>query len=252
MPRSSTFFEYTLIDDPIDTVAAIACDGLDEESTASFVFLNPHSIVLAETDAELKSSLLESSGRFCDGVGLWWACLLLNRKRVRRICGYEFFQHFSAELSKRGRGHVFFLGGNEESLKSITAKYATEYPGVRRISSYSPPYKPIFSNEDIASMANQIIDSGADTVWVGLGSPKQEKVLRQLLNHTNVRVIAAIGAVFDFYAGTVSQAPTTIRSLGLEWIYRLVQEPRRLWKRTVISAPLFVGLIAKRLIIRRT
>jgi N-acetylglucosaminyldiphosphoundecaprenol N-acetyl-beta-D-mannosaminyltransferase len=236
---------YNVCNLPAQVVASSMCDGLDSGPARTCVFLNPHSLVMAQSDPVLKHALSSSSVIFCDGVGLSLACVLLNRRRIHRVFGHEFFLQFSAELSRRRRGKVFFLGGVEESLHAIVNRYSAQFPGCESVSSYAPPFKAEFSAEDIEEMRERIRVSGADVLWVGLGSPKQEKLLHRLVEGTGVRVAAAIGAVFDFYSGRVPQAPAFVRRMGLEWVHRLVLDPARLWRRTFISAPLFLTYVAR-------
>lgn len=234
---------YEVLNEPADRVAVSVCDRLATGPASSFVFLNPHSVVLAERDAALHAAITGASGVFCDGVGLAMASLVLNRKRVQRVYGYEFFRALSRELSDRGMGRVFFLGGQTEALKELITKYRAEYPGIAHVEAYAPPFQPAFTDADIAEMAQRVDAHGSDVLWIGLGSPKQEKILHQLLQSCNVRCAAAIGAVFDFYTNRVRHAPPWIRRLGLQWAHRLALEPTRLWRRTLISVPLFVSRI---------
>jgi len=228
-------------------MATYVCDGLEDNAVHSFVFLNPHSVVLAEHDAELKKTLTRSSGIFCDGVGLELASLILNRRRIHRVYGYEFFIALSSELDRRRQGRVFFLGGTEESVDLLKKKYISEFPGIPQVNSYAPPFKPEFADQEIVELARLIRATGSDIVWVGLGSPKQEKMLHRILQNCDVRCIAAIGAVFDFYSDRVPHTPTFLRRLGLQWIHRLILEPKRLWRRTFISAPVFIFYVLKEL-----
>jgi N-acetylglucosaminyldiphosphoundecaprenol N-acetyl-beta-D-mannosaminyltransferase len=244
MLRQINILGYNVLNEPAARVATQVCDQLDSERV-SCVFLNPHSVVVAENDPEFRRALTEATAVFCDGVGLSLAGLLLTRQRVERVYGYEFFMALSSELSRRQRGRVFFVGGSDEALKSLAVKYRAEFPGIQSVQFYAPPFRAEFSEGDIAQMAARINASGADVLWLGLGSPKQEKVLHQLRQHCDVACSAAIGAVFDFYNGNVPHAPRWMRRLGLQWVHRLVLEPRRLWQRTVISMPIFVSQVLR-------
>ena len=238
---------YSVLNEPAARVASEVCDGLAGAEKVACVFLNPHSIVTAERDPTLKTAVTQASALFCDGVGLALASLLLNRRRVHRVYGYEFFMALSAELSRRRLGSVFFIGGQEADLQDLMRRYHDDFPGIGRLACYAPPYRSEFSEAEIADMAARIKLSGANILWLGLGSPKQEKVLYQLMQHCDIACGAAIGAVFDFYSGKVPHAPYWVRRLGLQWVHRLVLEPRRLWRRTLISMPVFVSHVVREL-----
>lgn len=238
---------YPILDETAARVATVACDELGRDRPKSFVFLNPHSIVAADQESALRRAIVNTYGIFCDGVGLALAGLMLNRRRTIRVYGYEFFIALSRELSVRGLGRVFFLGGTKDSLAELAHKYRTQFPGISSVQSYAPPFKSEFRAEDIKDMADRIRESGADVLWVGLGSPKQEKILHQLMQQCELSCGAAIGAVFDFYTGRIPHAPAWIRRIGLQWVHRLALEPKRLWKRTLVSTPLFLWLVLRQL-----
>jgi N-acetylglucosaminyldiphosphoundecaprenol N-acetyl-beta-D-mannosaminyltransferase len=245
MLRHIDILGYSVLNEPAARVAAEVCDQLGSASRLTCVFLNPHSVVLAEQDAAFREALTSASAVFCDGVGLSLASLLLNRRQVHRVYGYEFFTALSGELSRRSRGCVFFIGGGEEDLQGLAAKYRADFPGITDIHYYAPPFRPEFSEAEIADMGARIVASGADILWLGLGSPKQEKVLHRLMQHCNVSCGAAVGAVFDFYSGKIPHAPGWVRRLGLQWLHRLTLEPKRLWRRTLISTPIFVSQVVR-------
>lgn len=236
---------YPVVDAPVQRVATAACDALANAAPCSYVFLNPHSAVVADTDAEFRRAVRGASVVFCDGVGLELAGMLLRRRRIERIYGYEFFTAVSRELSRRRAGRVFFLGGRDEYMPALVAQYRTDHPGLEAVEWFAPPFRTSFSDEEIGAMAARVAAFRADVLWIGLGSPKQEKVLPLVLPASGARLGAAIGAVFDFYAGEVPHAPAWVRRAGLQWAHRLVLEPRRLWKRTFVSVPLFFGLLAR-------
>jgi N-acetylglucosaminyldiphosphoundecaprenol N-acetyl-beta-D-mannosaminyltransferase len=240
---------YELIDEPPQHIAAAVCDDLGHGDARGYFFLNPHSIVQAAGDAGLQGCFLDEHAElFCDGVGLSLANRLLNRQPIHRVWGQDFFLAVSRELSDRHQGRVYFLGGHADALESLLAKYRREFSGIAAISGETPPFKPEFSSTDVATMAERINAFRPDVLWIGVGSPKQEKLLRALQPLCRVPCAAAIGAVFDFYGGRVSPGPEWVQRSGLLWAYRLVMEPRRLWRRTLISAPLFVLQVLRELV----
>jgi N-acetylglucosaminyldiphosphoundecaprenol N-acetyl-beta-D-mannosaminyltransferase len=237
---------YPVLNEPASRVAAMVCDDLGAHRRHSFVFLNPHSVVIAEHEPAFRAAIVNADGIFCDGVGLSLAGLVLNRRRAIRVYGFEFFRALSRELSARQTGRVFFLGGSDDLLADLVSRYRAEFPGIAAVESHAPPYRSSFGSADLEEMARRIDAFGANVVWVGLGSPKQEKVLLELMCRCGVDCGAAIGAVFDFYTERIPHAPAWIRRIGLQWVHRLALEPRRLWRRTLISSPVFVWLVLKR------
>lgn len=249
--RRTNILGYPVLNEAATRVATTVCDGINGDRSKSFVFLNPHSVVVASQESNFRDAIVSAYGIFCDGVGLELAGLLLTRRRVTRVYGYEFFLALSQQLSDRGLGRVFFLGGSDSSLEKLTYQYRTQFPGIQDIQAYAPPYQIEFSTGEIASMAHRITESGADVLWVGLGSPKQEKILHQLMRQCELPCGAAIGAVFDFYTGRIPHAPAWVRRVGLQWAHRLLLEPKRLWKRTLISNPKFLWLVLRQLRLTR-
>lgn len=248
MLKRLTILDYPVLDETAPHVARAVCDELDARGPKSFIFLNPHSVIIAEREPAFRRVILSAHGIFCDGVGLSLASLMLNRQRAIRVYGYEFFRALSTEMSGRRVGRVFFLGGTPDSLEELVTKFQAEYPGIAAVGSYAPPYRDEFEASEIEEMVGRIRDFGADVLWIGLGSPKQEKVLAEIVRRLPLSCAAAIGAVFDFYTGRVPHAPAWIRRIGLQWAHRLLLEPRRLWRRTLISSPAFVWLVVRRML----
>ena len=148
-------------------------------------------------------------------------------------------------LNRLGGVRVFFLGGTHEALVRIRRRMERESPRIQVVGTCSPPFKRRYSAEDNVQMTDAVNASRADVLWVGLSAPKQEKWIQENRNRLNVRFIGAVGAAFDFYAGTVKPSPSFFRDHGLDWLPRLLQEPRRLWRRMFISAPIFVWHVLK-------
>lgn len=118
-------------------------------------------------------------------------------------------------------------------------------PKIQLAGTCSPPFKESFSAEDIDAMIASVNAANADILWVGLSAPKQEKWIYENRDRLNVKFIGAVGAVFDFYAGNVRRSPPIFQKMGLEWLPRLLQQPRRLWRRMFVSAPVFVWHVLK-------
>jgi N-acetylglucosaminyldiphosphoundecaprenol N-acetyl-beta-D-mannosaminyltransferase len=180
-----------------------------------------------------------------DGVGVTLGARVLGVTLAGRITGNDIFETLSRRLNEITSARVFFLGSTEDTLAMVRSRYEREYPRLRVVGTFSPPYRRTFLKEDLDVMAGEINRAKADVLWVGLGAPKQELVLEGLRDRLTVKFAAAIGAVFDFYTGRVRRSHPIFQQIGLEWLPRLAQEPRRLWRRTVVSAPIFLWHVAK-------
>ena len=206
--------------------------------------INAHSYNTARKDAAFAEALLKGDALIPDGASIVLAFKFLRHKNIERIAGWDLFLHEMDKLNRKG-GVCFFLGSSEETLRKIKAKAAGVYPDIR-IETYSPPYKAEFSEEDNRRMIEAVNRAKPDLLWVGMTAPKQEKWAYSHLPELDVKGhIGTIGAVFDFYAGTVKRAPLWWQKHSLEWLYRLLMEPRRMWRRYVIGNTLFVWNVTK-------
>ncbi len=215
-----------------------------DNSCRWFACLNPHSYVEARKDVLFANSLRDADMLVPDGVGIVIASRVLNGKIKQRITGADVFLGLQDRLNQSGGHSVFFLGSTKETLALIQEKMKTDYPNLKVAGIYSPPFKPEFSSEDTDVMVKAINDSGADVLWVGMTAPKQEKWIVQNKNRLKIKFAGAIGAVFDFYAGRVKRAHPLFQKLGLEWLVRLVKEPRRLWRRYLVNTFIFLWCVS--------
>lgn len=202
--------------------------------------LNPHSYAMARDDRVFATALHASDWLIPDGAGIVLASRVLGGEIRNRVTGSDVFHGLHERLNQLGGHRVFFLGATEETLAEIRRRMAEQYPGIEVAGTYSPPFKPEFSDTDNRAMIEAINTARPDVLWVGMSAPKQEKWLYQHCSEVDVRFSAAVGAVFDFFTGQVRRSHPVFQRLGLEWLPRLVQEPHRLWRRMGISAPIFL------------
>ena len=202
--------------------------------------LNPHSYVVARGDRDFRHALEVADWLVPDGSGIVLAARWLRYPLIGRVTGPDTFLAVMSRLDTQ-RGSVFFLGSTDEVLDKIRTRMATEFPHVVLAGTYSPPYKAAFSEADNAEMLAAINITRPGMLWVGMTAPKQEKWLAENRTLLDVGAAGAVGAGFDFFAGTVKRSPSLFRALGLEWLPRLLQQPRRLWRRMFISAPVFLA-----------
>lgn len=208
--------------------------------------VNAHSFVMAQEDGAFARALQKADALLPDGISIVKACRWLGTENApdEKIAGADLFAYEMGKLEKRG-GTCFFLGSSPETLARIKERAAKDYPHIR-VETYSPPYKASFSPSENQAMLDAVHAADPDLLWVGMTAPKQEKWLDEHWPGLRIRCHAgAIGAVFDFYAGTVQRAPQKWIDAGLEWLYRLLKEPRRTWRRYLIDNPRFVWLVLK-------
>ncbi|NLF39998.1 WecB/TagA/CpsF family glycosyltransferase [bacterium] len=202
-------------------------------------FTNVHVTMVAQRDAALRAALNHPDAlTLPDGMPLVWAMRALGCAIRTRVYGPDFFDQCLARSEATGHRH-YFLGGTEETLRLLQETLRARFPRLDIAGAFSPPFRPLRA-EETQAIADRINAGGADILWVGLGAPKQEKWIAEMAGRLSVPVCAAVGAAFDFHAGTVKQAPDWMQDRGLEWLYRLVQEPRRLWFRYGYYNPMFV------------
>lgn len=206
---------------------------------------NPNALVEARRDASSRLSLASADYLVADGVGVVVASRLLGGRIRERVTGSDVFLGLSRELNARGTCRYFFLGSTEETLGKIAGRLATEFPRIVLAGCLAPPFKEEFSADEDRLMVETVNAARTDVLWVGMTALKQEKWVCQNRDRLKVKLVGAIGAVFDFYAGTRKRSPAWALRTGLEWLPRLLREPRRLWRRTFVSAPVFFWLVVR-------
>ncbi|SFD91701.1 WecB/TagA/CpsF family glycosyltransferase [Nitrosomonas sp. Nm166] len=211
-----------------------------DENCRWLACINPHSYAVALNDVVFSRALHAADWLIPDGAGVVFASKLLNGHIRERVTGSDIFQGVLEELNRTNGYSVFFLGSTDETLAAIRARMVVDYPNIRLAGTYSPPFKPVYSKEELDAMVTAINDAAPDVLWVGMTAPKQEKWIYENRTRLNVKFAGAIGAVFDFYTGQVKRSHPFFQRIGLEWLPRLIQQPRRLWRRMFVSAPIFV------------
>jgi len=201
--------------------------------------INPHSYVVSKKHVMFARALQNATWLIPDGSGIVLASRYLNGSIKHRITGSDVFYHINRQLNLCA-GSVFFLGSTVGTLAMMQHNISRDFPYIRIAGTYAPPFKPVFTDEDNERMIAEINAAEADVLWVGMTSPKQDLWLYQHQDRLQVKFAAGIGAVFDFYSGRIKRSHPVFLRLGLEWLPRLMQEPRRLWRRTCISAPVFL------------
>lgn len=208
--------------------------------------INAHSYNTAQKDDLFAEALAKGDALIPDGASIVKACRWIKAKSqpTERIAGWDLFDYEMNRLNQRG-GKCFFMGSSEKVLSLIKQRARVEYPNIV-VETYSPPYKPEFSEEDNRAIIEAINQANPDLLWIGMTAPKQEKWTYSHWNELNIQChVGTIGAVFDFFAGTVERAPIWWQKHSLEWLYRLIKEPKRMWRRYIIGNMLFFWYMGK-------
>jgi N-acetylglucosaminyldiphosphoundecaprenol N-acetyl-beta-D-mannosaminyltransferase len=240
IPRKTEFLGVRIGEGSLQDATRRAIEAIDRRSPP-FVFscAMAHSLNVAQSDPDFLAALRESDMVVADGVGVWGMARIVGIDVGARMAGEQVYQSVLAALQVRGQGRVFYFGSSDKVLGKIAARFTRDYPALELAGTLAPPYRP-WSEEEDRGMVTAINASRPDVLWVGLGAPKQEKWVRRNLSRLEVPFIGSVGAVFDYYAGTNPAPPRWVRRFGLETPYRLVLEPRRLWRRAIVSNVRFV------------
>lgn len=208
--------------------------------------INAHSYNTALKDALFAEALIKGDVLIPDGASIVKACKWLNTKSQprERIAGWDLFIFEMKRLNEK-KGRCMFMGSSEKVLALIKQRAAVDYPNLEVVT-YSPPYKPEFSQEDNTAIVAAINEANPDLLWIGMTAPKQEKWAYRHWQELNIHChVGTVGAVFDFFAGTTERAPLWWQKHSLEWFYRLIKEPKRMWRRYLIGNVLFLWNICK-------
>jgi N-acetylglucosaminyldiphosphoundecaprenol N-acetyl-beta-D-mannosaminyltransferase len=206
---------------------------------------NVHMLMEGHWNAKFAQVLLKADLLTPDGMPLVWIARLMKGQSQDRVAGMELMQALARQAQAK-KVSLFLLGAKPEMLLQIRQRLAQEFPGLQVTGMLSPPFRPL-SEEEEAAIANEINASGAGLVFVSLGCPKQECWMGKHRGQVKA-VMVGLGGAFSVYAGEKQWAPELIRRYGLEWCYRLMQEPRRLWKRYASTIPPFVWLAFKQVV----
>lgn len=230
------------------------------EGKLLFNTINAHSYNTARKDSLFAEALMQGDVLIPDGVSIVKACKWIHAKSLpmERIAGWDLFSFEMERLERKseelkvkteeshgGEKTVMFMGSSQKVLDLIVKRTADVYPHLKVVT-YSPPYKPEFSDEDNRAIIDAINAANPDLLWIGMTAPKQEKWTYSHWGELDIHChVGTIGAVFDFFAGTVERAPLWWQNHGLEWLYRLLREPKRMWRRYIIGNALFLWNMAK-------
>lgn len=210
---------------------------------------NVHSVVTATQDRNFEQVINQADLATPDGAPIAWMLRGLGFKGQRRINGPDLMLKY-CEMASAGNESIFLFGSTEETLRILQARLRNRFSSLRIAGAISPPFRPMSEQEDTDIIA-AINASGAGTVWVSLGCPKQEKWMAAHRGRVQA-VMIGVGAAFDYHAGTLKRAPSWMQNNGLEWLHRMVSEPRRLTKRYLQTNSVFIVKALRQLMQERS
>ncbi len=233
----------------LETAEDLIFNAIDSGQQGYVGVTGVHGVSEAQNDSKFKDILNNTFINTPDGMPMVWYARLYGFEKVSRVYGPDLMLNICARSVDRKVKH-FFYGGGEGVADLLKEKLEKKFPGIEIVGTYTPPFRPLTNDEEI-EVRNLINISGAHCVWVGLSTPKQEKFMSGFLNRFGAnesgdsslkgpKVFFGVGAAFDFHAGLIPQAPNWMQQSGLEWLYRLYKEPKRLWKRYLKNNPLFL------------
>ena len=222
--------------------AVEALDAMVDSRERGYVCaVSVHSLTSALDDPEMRAVFRGATLVLPDGMPVVWAANLLGAGLEGRVYGPQLMLRYSERCAERGH-RVWLYGGRDQgSLAQLALNLRRRLPGINIVGGYSPPFRAMTDEEEDA-LVDQINDARPDVLWVGIGAPKQERWMARMRDRLEVPVMCAVGAAFDFHAGLKKQAPVWMQHSGLEWLFRLGSEPRRLGKRYLVNNPAFISL----------
>ena len=230
---------------------AIVSAARDRGGDPGYVCIFAVDSVLKCHDAPRLAAIANSSFlTLCDGMPLVLLGRVFARARMSRCYGPDVMLGVCDKGRAAGLRHFFYGGADEETVRLLSENLRARFPGLQVVGSIVPPFRPP-TEEERREAAEKINASGADVVWVGIGTPKQDYWVSDMRQLIKAPVLVAVGAAFNFHAGKVPPAPRWMRRCCLEWLFRLCAEPRRLWRRYLIGNPRFVFLVLRQLLTRR-
>jgi N-acetylglucosaminyldiphosphoundecaprenol N-acetyl-beta-D-mannosaminyltransferase len=232
--------DYITMRRTLDCIGRMVAEG----GKHLIVTANVDHIITLQGDAEFRQIYRGASLALCDSTPVLWASYYLGQPLPERVAGSDLVPRLCALAAKRG-WRLFLLGGDPGVAEAAAAVLHSHYPQMKPVGFYSPPFGFDKDPAEMEKSIRAVAEHNPDIILVGLGAPKQEKWAIRAMPHLDARVYLGVGASLDFVAGTRSRAPCWMRASGLEWFYRFIQEPGRLWRRYFIKDPLFFKLILK-------
>ncbi len=199
-----------------------------------------HGIMEAQSDAAFRDILNHSFLTTPDGMPTVWLGRIHGFKHMNRVYGPDYMANLCERSVAKGYRH-FLYGGKPGVAEELRAELTRRFPGLKIVGTYTPPFRPLTVDEE-NDLRLQLEASQADVLWCGLSTPKQERFISSYAKRMPVKLMVGVGAAFDLLSGNLSEAPDWMKKAGLQWLYRLIKEPRRLWRRYLLNNPRFTWL----------
>lgn len=199
-----------------------------------------HGIMEAQSDEGFRDILNRSFLTTPDGMPTVWLGRMQGFKDMSRVYGPDFMLGLCQRSVTRGDRH-FLYGGKPGIAEELRAALTQKFPGLQIVGTYTPPFRPLTAEEE-ADLQRRLVESRADVLWCGLSTPKQERFMAAYSERLPVQLMVGVGAAFDLLSGNLSEAPDWMKNAGLQWLYRLIKEPARLWRRYLLNNPRFTWL----------
>lgn len=236
VPILNTYIDALTMDETISEVEKIIARGVPTQH----VVINANKVNLMNEDPELKRIVNECPLINADGISILWAAKVLGLPIKERVTGIDLFLNLVKVASEKGY-KIYLFGAKEEVVRKVKKVFEEEYPTLQ-IVGYRNGY---FTEEDEPEIVKNMAESGADMMFVAFSSPKKEYWINKYIDQLNIPFVMGVGGSFDVVAGVTERAPKWVQIRGFEWLYRLVQEPRRMWRRYVIGNAQFIGYTVK-------
>lgn len=219
--------------------AVLISDSLIQSNGKGYVCVTGvHGVIEARSDMAFRRILNGSLMTTPDGTPMVWIGRIRGLSRMRRVYGPDFMIEMCRHSVERGYRH-FLYGGGPGVAEQLAEELRKRCPGLQVVGTYTPPFRPLNPSEE-ADLAAMVAEAKPDVLWVGLSTPKQERFMARYLDKLDVKLMVGVGAAFDIHTGSIKDAPPIMKQMGLQWLHRLAQEPRRLWRRYLINNPRFV------------
>lgn len=222
----------------LDSAVSVVSRAVSQRVKGYICVTGVHGVSEAQQDVEFRRVLNGAMLNTPDGMPMVWMGRLQGFPSIARVYGPDLMLRLCATGLDQGFTH-FFYGGQPGVAEELKSRLEQRFPGIKIVGTYSPPFRPLTPKEE-ADLVTRVSVLQPDLFWVGLSTPKQERFMAANWRKLDARIFLGVGAAFDFHSGRVPQAPIWMQRSGLEWLYRLAREPKRLWKRYLKNNPLFV------------
>jgi N-acetylglucosaminyldiphosphoundecaprenol N-acetyl-beta-D-mannosaminyltransferase len=227
--------------------AILYTDAFIQEGRTGYICVTGvHGIMEAQSDPHFRSVLNSSNLTTPDGTPTVWLGHLHGFSKMRKVTGPDYMLALCSQSVAKGYRH-FLYGGKPGVAERLAEVLSEKFPGIQIVGTFTPPFRPLTADEEV-SLIGQIKEAQPHILWVGLSTPKQERFMEQYVGRLNVNLMVGVGAAFDLHIGAIKDAPEWMKAAGIQWLHRLIQEPRRLWRRYLFNNPKFIWKISLQLL----